>query len=203
MPVEDLLGFRANEWAKDDDGRWYVRSPMYDAFRWDSKIVIAECSIANNRRIGRELSLNDQNHSCYYEDELLYPGETHSCGIYATLAWQTLKTYYHWQNAYRVMYLVECIGGFVACQDTGLAGWRGGGAEVIAVVNPRLDPDRGHFDLSPHEFCMYAAAERYGVKVIPLQVAAIMARTQWESKGLTWTNAMLPTDRQVALGMSY
>lgn len=181
MPIEGLLGFRANVWQqKEEDGTWIITSPDRKSFVWDDPVVQAECIYLNTRGYDR---------SCHY-DELgyLHPGPECRCGIYVTLSKATLSIYM--RSRWHVTYLVEQLGGFVACYDNHLVGWRGGGAQIVAVVSWSEFQVRNALSMTPHELGIVAAAEKFGVPILPYQHALEMAKIQWAKEDLEWTSAM-------------
>lgn len=182
MAIEGLLGFRSNLWKFEDD-QWIICSASRKEFVWDTGIVQARC----NRIDMREFYHPDQVHDCYYDDlGYLVPDERCSCGIYATLSKGTLRSYV--KSPLNVVYLVEQLGGFVACYDSYLAGWRGGGAQIVAVVTFDEYQLGNILSHSPYEMALAAASQKFNVPVLPYSYAVQMAKIQWEKEELEWTS---------------
>ena len=179
MAITGPLAFRSNEWRLGKDGRPVLTSPQRGDFEWREPLVWAECN----------LCLKDP-------DGHVILGDSHSCGIYATIRKATVANYIMSSNS--ILMLVEALdsnlpkGENIQMYDYG---WRAPGALIVYLIDNESQFVSGSAFQSvhsahtqtPHALAIAALAQLFHVQVISFDEAMSLCKMTWEKfDGVVW-----------------
>jgi len=169
MPVEGPIGVRTMNW----EGGSKIVSPLHSSFTWESAITWAKCNCTTKHFIAPPY---DPVEFPNWPDQIIRMDFGRNCGIWAATNILIVHQEYADYQSASVMFLCEGLGTIMLYDE----GWRASGVELFAVVKPQFFNDKKLGTHHPYELRMAAAAEYFGIPIIPEEIAELAIIKQME-----------------------